>query len=116
MLYIWDLLPIEYRKPCLDCESKGTFQSYAGSINKVYPILTMNLLLGALATMAAGGVGGIALWTVIFPVDVIKSRVQASSQQNTANFVTQMTDIVKKEGEYSYLNRNKIQPNLFKFM
>jgi hypothetical protein len=25
--------------PCLDCESKGTFQSYAGSINKVYSTL-----------------------------------------------------------------------------
>ncbi|XP_026679626.1 mitochondrial ornithine transporter 1 [Diaphorina citri] len=67
---------------------------------------------GALATMAAGGVGGIALWTVIFPVDVIKSRVQASSQQNTANFVTQMTDIVKKEGVLALYNG--LQPTLIR--
>ncbi|KAL1455576.1 hypothetical protein WDU94_009660 [Cyamophila willieti] len=53
---------------------------------------------GALATMAAGGVGGILLWTVIFPFDVVKSRIQASSQQNSVNMLTQMSDIVKKEG------------------
>ncbi|XP_031636574.1 mitochondrial ornithine transporter 1 [Contarinia nasturtii] len=32
--------------------------------------------IGLLRTMAAGSVGGICLWTAIFPADVIKSRVQ----------------------------------------
>lgn len=53
---------------------------------------------GALATMAAGGVGGLLLWTVIFPFDVVKSRIQASSLQVKVNFLLQMTHILKNEG------------------
>lgn len=32
--------------------------------------------LGPLATAVAGGFGGVCLWTAIFPLDVVKSRVQ----------------------------------------
>jgi hypothetical protein len=32
---------MKYVRPCLDCESKGTFQSYAGSINYIYSILLL---------------------------------------------------------------------------
>ncbi|GAB0087181.1 mitochondrial ornithine transporter 1 [Sergentomyia squamirostris] len=35
--------------------------------------------IGALRTMAAGAFGGVVLWTVIFPADVIKSRIQVAS-------------------------------------
>lgn len=35
--------------------------------------------IGLLRTMVAGAVGGIVLWTVIFPADVIKSRVQINN-------------------------------------
>jgi hypothetical protein len=51
------ILPIKYIGPCLDCESKGTFQSYAGSINKVYSILFYRVAVGqsvVLLTRLAG--------------------------------------------------------------
>uniref|UniRef100_A0A1B0D2W6 Mitochondrial ornithine transporter n=1 Tax=Phlebotomus papatasi TaxID=29031 RepID=A0A1B0D2W6_PHLPP len=35
--------------------------------------------IGPLRTMIAGAVGGVVLWTVIFPADVIKSRIQVAS-------------------------------------
>lgn len=34
--------------------------------------------IGALKTMVAGAVGGSVLWLVIFPADVVKSRIQVS--------------------------------------
>ncbi len=32
--------------------------------------------VGPLGTMFAGGIAGVTLWTIIFPADVIKSRLQ----------------------------------------
>lgn len=52
--------------------------------------------IGFLRTMAAGAVGGLVLWTVIFPTDVIKSRVQISNKSQ--KFLTVGYEIVKKEG------------------
>ena len=34
--------------------------------------------VGILGTMFAGGMAGVTLWSVIFPADVIKSRLQVS--------------------------------------
>ena len=34
--------------------------------------------VGLLGTMFAGGMAGVTLWSVIFPADVIKSRLQVS--------------------------------------
>lgn len=48
--------------------------------------------------MIAGAVGGLVLWTVIFPSDVIKSRVQISNKSQ--KFLTVGYEIVKKEGAY----------------
>lgn len=56
--------------------------------------------------MIAGAVGGIVLWTVIFPTDVIKSRVQISNKSQ--KFLTVGYDIVRQEG----LLRNIILYNL----
>jgi solute carrier family 25 ornithine transporter 2/15 len=36
--------------------------------------------LGALRTILCGGIGGVILWTLMFPFDVIKSRVQVSGK------------------------------------
>ena len=38
--------------------------------------------IGPLKTMISGGMAGIALWTVIFPADVIKSRQQVWNDFN----------------------------------
>lgn len=52
--------------------------------------------IGFLKTMVAGAVGGLVLWTVIFPTDVIKSRVQISN--TSQKFLTVGYEIIKKEG------------------
>ena len=45
--------------------------------------------------MVAGGVAGVTLWTMIFPADVVKSRLQVSGA--TTPMLTVMADILKKE-------------------
>uniref|UniRef100_A0A6M2DHE9 Putative mitochondrial carrier protein n=1 Tax=Xenopsylla cheopis TaxID=163159 RepID=A0A6M2DHE9_XENCH len=52
--------------------------------------------IGWVKTMIAGAVGGCVLWTVIFPADVIKSRVQISGCKDSM-FKVGM-DIAKKDG------------------
>ena len=34
--------------------------------------------IGPLRTVVSGGVAGVTLWTIIFPADVIKSRLQVT--------------------------------------
>lgn len=58
--------------------------------------------IGALKTMIAGAAGGCALWTSIFPADVIKSRVQI--QGLSASMFTVGLDICRKEGFLSLYN------------
>lgn len=67
---------------------------------------------GPLGTMAAGGVGGMLLWTVTFPIDVVKSRVQASSSTNSVSLLGQMSQIVKTEGAMALYNG--LQPTLIR--
>lgn len=55
--------------------------------------------IGLIRTMIAGAVGGLVLWTVIFPSDVIKSRVQISNKSQ--KFLTVGYEIVKNEGTLS---------------
>lgn len=52
--------------------------------------------------MIAGAAGGCALWTSIFPADVIKSRVQI--QGLSASMFTVGLDICRKEGFLSLYN------------
>lgn len=51
---------------------------------------------GLLDTVVAGGIGGICLWTAIFPFDVVKSRIQVDSLNATMTKV--MGDVIRKEG------------------
>ena len=55
--------------------------------------------IGFVRTMIAGAVGGLVLWTVIFPSDVIKSRIQISNKSQ--KFLTVGYEIVQKEGMLS---------------
>ncbi|KAI6177657.1 hypothetical protein M3Y97_00931900 [Aphelenchoides bicaudatus] len=50
--------------------------------------------IGLMKTALAGSAGGVALWTAIFPADVVKSRMQI--QGGTAKQVTM--DVLKNEG------------------
>ncbi|KAG7305445.1 hypothetical protein JYU34_009514 [Plutella xylostella] len=58
--------------------------------------------IGFVRTMIAGAVGGLVLWTVIFPSDVIKSRIQISNKSQ--KFLTVGYDIVKNEGALALYN------------
>lgn len=52
--------------------------------------------IGAGRTVVAGGVAGVTLWTIIFPADVVKSRLQVSG--STTPMLVMMRDILEKEG------------------
>ncbi|XP_012136593.2 mitochondrial ornithine transporter 1 [Megachile rotundata] len=58
--------------------------------------------IGWQKTMVAGAVGGTVLWLVIFPADVVKSRIQVKNLKDPALVV--MKDIVKNEGIGSLYN------------
>jgi solute carrier family 25 ornithine transporter 2/15 len=52
---------------------------------------------GPLRTMIAGAVGGIVFWIVIFPADVVKSRIQVS--RLSGSLLSIMVQIFKEEGK-----------------
>ncbi|XP_029797973.1 mitochondrial ornithine transporter 1-like [Suricata suricatta] len=55
--------------------------------------------LGPVPLMLSGGVAGICLWLVIYPVDCIKSRIQVLSMSGKqAGFIGTLVSIVKNEG------------------
>jgi len=56
--------------------------------------------IGALRTILAGGLGGVALWIPSYPIDLVKSRIQVlhTGRGSAPNFVSVALDIVKKEG------------------
>ncbi|XP_015123059.1 mitochondrial ornithine transporter 1 [Diachasma alloeum] len=58
--------------------------------------------IGWQKTMIAGAVGGTVLWLVIFPADVVKSRIQVQNLSEPALVI--MKDIVRKEGAGALYN------------
>ncbi|KAM4795178.1 mitochondrial ornithine transporter 1-like [Rhinophrynus dorsalis] len=55
--------------------------------------------LGVLPLMISGGIGGIALWLVVFPVDCVKSRIQVLSMTGKqAGFLRTFGHILRNEG------------------
>lgn len=52
--------------------------------------------------MISGALGGILLWTAIFPADVIKSRIQVSG--STRGMIEVGLDIFRKEGGFALYN------------
>lgn len=58
--------------------------------------------IGPMGTICAGGVAGTTLWTIIFPADVIKSRLQVSGA--TTPMITMARQIVKNEGFLALYN------------
>lgn len=50
--------------------------------------------------MVSGGIGGVCLWTSIFPTDVVKSRIQVESTIGTKapSFYKTLTQIGRVEG------------------
>ncbi|XP_067641279.1 mitochondrial ornithine transporter 2 [Eurosta solidaginis] len=58
--------------------------------------------IGAINTMIAGAVGGVMLWTSIFPADVIKSRIQV--QNINRGMISLGLEILRKEGILALYN------------
>lgn len=56
--------------------------------------------IGALRTILAGGLGGVALWIPSYPLDLVKSRIQVlhTGRGQAPNFVSVALEIVRKEG------------------
>uniref|UniRef100_A0A914RP63 Uncharacterized protein n=1 Tax=Parascaris equorum TaxID=6256 RepID=A0A914RP63_PAREQ len=54
-----------------------------------------------LRTAISGGVGGMALWTAVFPADVVKSRIQITG---SGRFSHMFVSILKKEGSFAIAN------------
>jgi hypothetical protein len=57
----------------------------------------MVFLAGPLRTMISGAVGGIVFWLVIFPADVVKSRIQVS--RLSGSLLSIMVQIFRQEGK-----------------
>lgn len=55
----------------------------------------MFILAGVVRTAISGGIGGASLWTIVFPADVVKSRVQI---YGTGSFLATLSTIYRKEG------------------
>jgi len=72
------------------------FMAYEATRHVLTPAGKTKDEIGALRTVVAGGVAGVTLWTIIFPADVVKSRLQVSGASTP--MLTVMTDILKKEG------------------
>lgn len=53
---------------------------------------------GLLATTVAGAAGGMVLWTVTFPVDVVKSRIQLDDRLPTRGWTVCMMSMYRNEG------------------
>ncbi|VIO90907.1 Mitochondrial carrier protein [Brugia malayi] len=51
--------------------------------------------IGILRTALSGGIGGVVLWSAVYPVDVIKSRMQVTG---SGRFINIFRNIVKNEG------------------
>jgi len=58
--------------------------------------------IGAVKTVIAGGAAGVTLWTIIFPADVVKSRLQVSG--STKPMLVLMSEIYRQEGIMALYN------------
>ena len=56
------------------------------------------MFLGALNTVICGGIAGTVLWVLIFPTDVVKSRIQVSG--STEPMIKVLKTIVRQEGKF----------------
>lgn len=63
-----------------------------------YQSITGSSSYSPIPVLTAGGLAGIANWTVSIPADVVKSRLQTAPPGQYRNATHVVTDLVKKEG------------------
>lgn len=116
-----NITPFNMTKDILKTEGlPGMFRGLTSTMTREMPgyffffggyEITRNLLtkpgeskddIGPLRTMVAGAVGGTALWTSIFPADVIKSRIQVAGSKR--GMLDVGTEIFRKEGPLALYN------------
>ncbi|CAB4059935.1 SLC25A2_15 [Lepeophtheirus salmonis] len=78
------------------------FYSYELSREMMRPLGKTKEEIGSAKTILAGGIAGMTLWILVFPVDVIKSRLQISGF-NTSMY-RMMADIARNEGIFALYN------------
>jgi len=71
------------------------FYGYEMTKNLLTPPGTPKENISPVTTILAGGTAGLFLWVGIFPIDVVKTRIQVT---NGNNFFKTLTTIVRKEG------------------
>lgn len=74
------------------------FGTYEGTRTLLTPTGKTKNECGPVATVTAGACAGIALWSVIYPIDVVKSRTQASNEKSSLTLWKSLLDISRREG------------------
>lgn len=74
------------------------FGAYEGTRTLLAPAGQTKEDCGPVATIVAGAVSGIALWSVIYPIDVVKSRIQVSHESMNKGLFVHILDISRREG------------------
>lgn len=74
------------------------FGAYEGCRELLKPVGKTKEDCGTFATIVSGAASGIALWSVIYPIDVVKSRIQVSRNVRDMNLFMHILDISRKEG------------------
>ncbi|OAF65980.1 Mitochondrial ornithine transporter 2 [Intoshia linei] len=81
----------------IKCRLQG-LQEISEKQNKLKPSIA-DQQCGTAGMIMAGGLGGVSLWVVIFPIDVVKSRIQLSiTKTNPVNLALR---ILKNEGLFA---------------
>lgn len=58
--------------------------------------------------MTCGAIGGVSLWTAVFPTDVVKSRIQVGGASGSVGegssqaFFPMLMNIARNEGSWNY--------------
>ncbi|XP_066992024.2 mitochondrial ornithine transporter 1 isoform X2 [Anabrus simplex] len=84
------------------------FGGYEGTRELLTPPGKTKDEIGPFRTMIAGAVGGMIFWTIIFPVDVVKSRIQVEGLRDSMTSV--LLRIFRQEGITALYNG--LQPTL----
>lgn len=88
------------------------FGAYEGCRELLKPVGKTKEDCSTFSTIVAGAASGIALWSVIYPIDVVKSRIQVTHEVGNTNLWMHLLNISRKEG-FMFLYSG-LQPTLIR--